>query len=213
MQRSVSHYSRFSQPFTLAILLELALFTALLTYYFFFSKPVIHVENQTVTLTLQQVNTPTPPKPTPPKPVRKVITPPVHQIKLPQPVTPPVPVKSVADAFSQHVSPPPPPDNQQISQSLKDKLLAEYIEKLRQAVQAALIYPIAAKQMGISGKVRVQFSLDTSQHARNSTVLDSSGTGMFDRYAIKAVNDAIYPSPPKEINSNNNYQIWVEFKN
>jgi protein TonB len=101
-----------------------------------------------------------------------------------------------------------------VDQSLKDKLLSAYIEKLRQAIQAALIYPVAAKQMGITGRVRVQFELNAGQTPTQVTILDSSGTGMFDRYAVKAVNEANYPSPPTELKaSNGSYQIWVEFKN
>ncbi len=212
MNHSINNYGRFRQPFTLAVIIELAVFSSILVYYFYFSKPVLVVHNDPVTLTLQQVVTPTPPKPAPPKPVHKVIPQPIHKVIVPKTITPPTPVKQVADAFSHQVTP-PPVEQQPVNQSLKNKLLAEYLEKLRQAVQTALIYPIAAKQMGITGRVRVQFQLNVSQQPINSKVLESSGTGMFDRYALKAVNEANYPQPPKEISSSNQiYEIWVEFK-
>jgi protein TonB len=159
---------------------------------------------------------PTEPKPPePPKPPKKT-PPPPRKVALPDPPTviPPPPVEHPLvppppepTPFVEKVTPPPPaPDpNQAMAQ------LADYTAKIRAAVQAALVYPKAAEEMGFSGRVRMEFKLRDRQPS-GARVVISSRVGMFDRAAMQAVLAAAYPEPPDSLRGQSRlFQVWVEF--
>ena len=84
--------------------------------------------------------------------------------------------------------------------------------RIRDAVQAAVHYPPAARMMGVTGRARVQLDY------RNGAVDDpslakSSGTPMLDHAAISAAQDAHYPTPPPELAGRlMHFLVWVEFR-
>ncbi len=155
-----------------------------------------------------------PPAPPPPKvqPVRQheKITPVVSR-QEPQPETPPAPVVPTDPTpFSEkkvQATPPPPaaPSNLQADE------LTEYAARVRGAVQAALQYPDAAREMQFVGRARVEFTLADGRPGR-ARIVATSGVNMLDRAAIRAVNSAEYPTPPASLKSKEKvFQIWVEF--
>jgi protein TonB len=88
---------------------------------------------------------------------------------------------------------------------------AEYIAKVKAAVQAAVVYPPAAAALGFRGRTRVEFRLrdGVSSQAR---VLMGSGMGLIDRAALQSVQAAAYPAPPADLQGKeHSYQVWVEF--
>jgi len=89
---------------------------------------------------------------------------------------------------------------------------ADYVAKVRAAVQAAFVYPAAAKALEFRGRTRVAFSLlDTTP--RSSRVLVSSGMALVDNAALRAVQNAVYPSPAPELRGNEtSFEVWVEFR-
>lgn len=83
---------------------------------------------------------------------------------------------------------------------------------IRDAVQAAVRYPIAARMMDITGRARVQLDY------RNGVVDDlllaqSSGTPMLDQAALGAAQRAHYPAtPPMLAGRLMRFLVWVEFR-
>ena len=85
------------------------------------------------------------------------------------------------------------------------KCNAEAIE-----VQAAAIYPPAAKALKFKGRVRVEFKLRNGI-ASNAQILTSGGLGMVDRAALQSVQTAVFPASPDSQDKEGIYQVWVEF--
>lgn len=88
---------------------------------------------------------------------------------------------------------------------------AEYIAKVKAAVQAAVIFPPAAQALNFRGRTRVEFKLrdGVSSQAR---ILAGSGMGLVDRAALQSVQAAAYPPPPVALQGKeDSYQVWVEF--
>ncbi len=84
--------------------------------------------------------------------------------------------------------------------------------RIRDAVQAAVRYPAAARMMGVTGRARVQLEY------RNGAVDDpllaqSSGAPMLDHAAINAAQEAHYPpAPPQLAGRLMRFLVWVEFR-
>ena len=72
-----------------------------------------------------------------------------------------------------------------------------YSSRVNAAIQAAVVCPLAAQNMGMSGRTRVQFKLQDSV-ASESMVVTGSGKPMLDTAALTAVQRANYPIPPSE---------------
>lgn len=145
------------------------------------------------------------PKPPPPKPVHHVVR---HQ--EPRPIPKPQIVQSaptpqpVAVPLPPVPKPPPVPDT---APAVSDV----FKETVREAVQAAVRYPYAAREGHITGKAQVSFTyLDGS--VANPKILVSSGYSMLDRAAIAAVEDAAYPPPPSRLAGKTlTFEVWVNF--
>ena len=156
---------------------------------------------------------PQPPKPAPAKPQVQKVSPPAPLPKTAQPAeqaeTPPVahpdPVPDKAPAVA------PPPPAQPPASASTAKPSAEFEAKLRDAVQAAVRYPSAAKIMRLTGHVRLGF-LYQDGVVSNPRVLVSSGQAMLDRAALAALNDTNFPAAPAELKGHAlNLEIVVTF--
>ena len=207
------------QALGLALLVELILLAGM---------AIIFVNTRTVTpktsapVALTIVTEPTPPAPIakpvplPPQPKPKVT--PIHQAKPhPSKPTPPVPAPAPPvplaqapspTAFSVPVTPPAPPQPPPVVTSRVD-LHAEYADRVRAAVQAAVYYPAAAVAMHFSGRVQVAFQLHDGIPGE-TRIMTSSGLGIIDRAALQAVQTARYPAPPDDLRGHDlSYQVWV----
>jgi protein TonB len=152
---------------------------------------------------------PTPPKKIPPAPQPpKVIPPSPEKVVPPEPIKTPVVQPPEPTPFVEKpVTPPPPAPNP----SRNEAILADYTSKVRAAVQAALVYPRAAEELGYTGRVRVEFRLHNG-HPSDARVIISSKVSMFDRAALQAVQSASYPTPPDFLLGQSRlFQVWVEF--
>lgn len=150
---------------------------------------------------------PTPPKRTPPPQPPKVVPTP-QKVLPPEPIKTPVVQAPEPTPFVEKPITPPPPA---ASPSRNETILADYTSKVRAAVQAALVYPRAAEELGYTGRVRVEFRLQNG-HPADARVMISSKVSMFDRAALQAVQSASYPPPPEFLLGQSRlFQVWVEF--
>lgn len=84
-----------------------------------------------------------------------------------------------------------------------------YNAKLAAAVQAAFELPAAASALNFKGRTRIEFALHDGL-ASAIRIIVSSGLGAVDRAAVKAVQAAVFPSPPAALQvKEGGYQIWV----
>ncbi len=84
--------------------------------------------------------------------------------------------------------------------------------RIRDAVQAAVHYPPAARMMGVTGRARVQFDYRSGAVA-DPTLAQSSGTPMLDNAALAAARAAHYPPAPAPIEGRLlRLLVWVEFR-
>jgi protein TonB len=67
---------------------------------------------------------------------------------------------------------------------------AERIEVIRARVQAAVVYPRAARERGIEGVARIQFRVDVAGRAAEVITVESSGSALLDAAAEQAARDA-----------------------
>jgi protein TonB len=89
---------------------------------------------------------------------------------------------------------------------------ADLAARLRAAIQAALVYPSAARDAGFQGHTRVEFVFRDGV-VRNPRIIRSSGMGLTDRAALAAVENAIYPAvPPSLAGRETTYQVTVRFE-
>ena len=197
----------------LALLLELLLMgLAAVVYTSGLLRPTPVTRDQ-VTLQLSSLAPePAPPEPPPPRKIEKPQAqrqPVPRQEPLPVPTPPAVQDTAPSPFAEKQVPPPPPPATARLTEA---ELLADYTAKLRDAVQAALIFPKAAESLGYTGRTRVEFRLFQGRQS-GARVLLSSGINMFDRAALQAVQDANFPQPPEALRDQARlFQIWVEFR-
>ncbi len=173
----------------------------------FTSLPIEIVDVPRTEPVKQEIKKPEPIKPkVEPQPV-KAIQPPPSPI-APSPQVQPIPVVETPNAFTAPAPVPTPPP-------LAIKPIGpsdEYKAKVQAAVQAAFYYPMAAQEMGLTGKARVGFVL-TNTSASEAKIITSSTIGIIDRAALQAVVKAAFPSPPAELRDKSiSYEIWIEFK-
>jgi len=136
-------------------------------------------------LALPVLQEPAPPTPavTPPQPA-------VHNVEAPQVAAP--------------VAPPPPPAASAV-------LSAEYVAKVKAAVQGATAYPMAAKAQDFKGRARVAFSLNGTRPS-GARIEVTSGMSICDKAALKAVEEAVYPPAPEAFShADQAFEVWVSF--
>ncbi|CAE6931783.1 hypothetical protein R69927_07197 [Paraburkholderia domus] len=125
------------------------------------------------------------------------------------PVTHPDPVPDKAPAAAEppaNAAPTRPPA------SVSDaKPSAVFEAKLRDAVQAAVRYPSAARIMRLTGHVRLGFVYQDGAMS-NPRVVQSSGQKMLDDAALAALNSTSFPAPSVELKGHVlNLEIVVTF--
>jgi protein TonB len=64
------------------------------------------------------------------------------------------------------------------------------LEEIRRRVQAAVSYPPAARERGITGVARIQFEIGSDGRAAGIETVQSSGSGLLDRAAEQGARDA-----------------------
>lgn len=113
-------------------------------------------------------------------------------------------VAHIAEPAAAPVAPPPPP-------AASAAPSAEYIAKVRAAVQGAFEYPMAAKAQDFKGRARVAFSLNDTRPS-GARIVVSSGMNIVDRAALKAVEGASYPPAPEALaHADQAFEVWVSF--
>jgi len=84
--------------------------------------------------------------------------------------------------------------------------------RIRDAVQAAVHYPAAARMMGVTGRARVLLEYRSGGVA-SPVLAQSSGALMLDEAALAAARAARYPAAPSAIEGHLlRLLVWVEFK-
>ena len=164
-----------------------------------------------------------PPKTEPLKPIKPVVVKnlPMPMVKpqvvtAPQPETPPTPAPTKAEplavaAESAYVQPAPPPPPPPPVAGPSDKEL-EFAARVKAAIQAAVVYPMAAKQMGYRGKATVEF-IYRDGAVMQIHVVQGSGLAMIDNAASAAVSAARFPAPPETLKGKDvPYRVTVMFE-
>jgi TonB family protein len=68
--------------------------------------------------------------------------------------------------------------------------VAERLARIRERIQAALVYPPGARWRELSGVTRVRFEIDAAGQAQGIETAGSSGHWLLDRAALRAVREA-----------------------
>lgn len=204
------------QAFGMAVAIEVAIVVAAL------AGAARHVRHDEPVVLSINLTTPTTPPVAPPPPAKPDVPPPrakslpspeVTLPAIPEPVPaaqfpvaspPPQPTVHDAEPVVAAVAPPPAP-------AASAAPSAEYIAKVRAAVQGAFEYPMAAKAQDFKGRARVSFSLiDT--HPSSARIVVSSGMNIVDKAALKAVEGASYPPAPEALSHvDQAFEVWVSF--
>jgi protein TonB len=89
---------------------------------------------------------------------------------------------------------------------------AEFAARVKAAIQAAVVYPAAARNMGYRGKARVEFIFHDGA-VQQIHIVQGSGVGMIDNAALAAVANARYPAVPESLKGKDvPYQVNVLFE-
>jgi protein TonB len=64
------------------------------------------------------------------------------------------------------------------------------LDEIRRRVQAAVVYPPRARELGLEGTTRIQFQVGSDGRAHEVAVVDSSGHALLDRAAERGALDA-----------------------
>jgi protein TonB len=125
----------------------------------------------------------------PPPPVPVVDPPPAEVVPVVDAPAPPI----------QEVVPPPVPVVEPPVQ-VKANPDAEYMfaQDVRSRIERKKIYPDAARDLGMSGAVEVQYELDRAGNLLRAEIVSSSGFKMLDKAALMAVKSATYKSFPED---------------
>jgi protein TonB len=151
-----------------------------------------------------------PPVLPPVKPMPRAVTPTPVPTPVAPAVTPPLspapsPIAAAAAAAAPAVQAPTPPP---ATASVVDPAQA-YNAKLTAAAQAAFEVPGAVTALAFKGRARVEFNLRDAV-ASSIHIVQTSGLGAMDRAALKAVQNAVFPTPPASLQGKElRYQIWV----
>ncbi len=163
---------------------------------------------------------PPPPKPQPkprPKPQPKPRPHPVHPHPKPLPpppqaralIPPPSPQPTARPAMP--VTPPPPPPPAPVRHPDLAAARLSFEGALREAIQAAVRFPEAARLMHVGGRVLVSFEFLDGKVSQ-VRVAQSSSVPMLDAAALAAVREAPYPPTPAALASQPmRFRIWVRF--
>lgn len=82
-----------------------------------------------------------------------------------------------------------------VSDEDSQAIAMRYTDMIRQRIQEALVYPTAARNDGIEGKTYIHFTIDKYGNLLTVILARSSGSGILDNAALKAIHSAS-PFPP-----------------
>jgi periplasmic protein TonB len=101
------------------------------------------------------------------------------------------PVTSAADDNAMPVPLPGP------TETVEQRYLREQFAYIRERVMERLIYPPLARRQGLTGQVRVEFTICADGSVEGLKIAVSSGRSLLDQQAVRAVQAAApFPSPP-----------------
>ena len=208
----------------LATALALVLEAGLLATVAWYAAQPAHRAPPPLQITLVQprpLPKPPAPKPPPPKPRPKphplphmhhpVHPPPRALPPPPQPriQPPPAPLPATKPAMPVPPPPPAPPPKPRTPDIAAVKFSFE--GSLREAIQAAVHFPEAARLMHVQGRTLVRFAFRDG-HVSAVQVVTSSGVPPLDQAAIAAVRQAPYPPTPAALAGRTlSFEIWVRF--
>ena len=153
---------------------------------------------------------PKPPKPTPPKPRARPrpLPRPLPTPVQPRIVTPPAPTPQTRPAMP--VAPPPPPPPKPAKPD-PEAVKFSFEAALREAIQATVHFPEAARLMHLQGRTLVRFTFRDG-HVSAIRIVTSSGVPPLDQAAIAAVRNAPCPPTPAALAGRAlSFEIWVRF--
>ena len=138
-------------------------------------------------------------------------TPPTPSPARPQPHRPPHPI--VARSVAAPRVPAQSDQSLNAPTTVTTEQRATLEGRVRDAVQAAVHYPAAARMMGLAGRARLRLNYRDGG-VDSPSVAQSSGTPMLDQAALKAAQGAHYPAtPPELVGHLLPLLVWVEFRN
>ena len=148
------------------------------------------------------------PPPPPPPPPRNIPTP---QPPQPQPLSevPPIPTP-IPTPNAVPVQPPQPPPIPNTSRPAPENIAAEFAASMKQAIDAAKVYPKEAVLAGETGTVTVSFDY-VNGVVSNIKVDKSSGSRAIDRSAMQAVQKAALPPKPAELAGLNHFAVVLNY--
>ena len=192
----------------LALVVEAVLMAAIIYWMSHTPSPMPAAQKAPMKLAL--VTLPQPPKPASPKPVQpskpQPPKPAMHHIVRQVLPSPPQPAPVVQQAV---VVPPPPPPAPAVSASPDEIALFE--GQVREAIQAAVVYPAAARMLGRQGRARVAFDYRDGA-ITNIALVQGTGFGPLDDAALAAVRSAHYPTPVAKLAHKLLHMVlWVRF--
>ncbi|WP_297483212.1 energy transducer TonB [Ferrovum sp.] len=203
------------RAFILASLLEGMM---ILVFLYGLGRKVETVEKPPVTLIqLTQApeapkTVPPPPTPKPPPPKPEVHHTVAHQepvpVPTPTPAPPPVAPVPVTPAPPQKVAEAAPAPPQHLRPA---DISVTFADKVRSAVQGAVVFPMAARAAHLSGQTKVTFDYKDGV-ASAASVLTTSGNRILDKAALAAVHVAHFPAATAEYAGRVlTFEIWVKF--
>jgi len=87
-----------------------------------------------------------------------------------------------------------------VSDEDSQTITMRYTDMIRQRIQEALVYPTAARKDGIEGKTYIKFTIDKYGNVLMVMLVRSSGSGLLDDAALKAIHSASpFPAIPEAI--------------
>ena len=169
-------------------------------------KPPVAVEKPRMPPRPRPRVTSPPPVPMPAAQPTAPTTPP----PMPQTALPPPPVPETRPSMPV-VAPPPASVPVRPAVDL-DALRAAYGQAVHVAIQSAAHYPEMARRLGESGRALVAFRFEQGT-AHDVRIVTSSGSGVLDRAAERAVHDASYPQPPAALRGKPlQLRLWIQFR-
>lgn len=219
--RDATDSARWPLATGVALLLEAALLAALAWYA---AQPAPKPPPPMVISLVQPRPLPTPPAPKPPPPrpkprprphpqprVHHPVRPPRHVLPPPpQPRIQPPPAPLPATRPAMPVAPPPPPPPKPAKPD-PEAVKFSFEAALREAIQATVHFPEAARLMHLQGRTLVRFTFRDG-HVGAIRVVTSSGVPPLDQAAIAAVRNAPCPSTPAALAGRAlSFEIWVRF--
>jgi protein TonB len=83
------------------------------------------------------------------------------------------------------------------TETVEQRYLREQFAYIRERVMERLIYPPLARRQGLTGQVRVEFTIRADGSVEGLRIAVSSGRSLLDQQAVRAVQAAApFPSPP-----------------